>query len=65
MNTKDYPYNLTDYPDQDPPIPGNPCKFDAAKVIPGTDNNAFTFATGAAPNEDQASCTWRLWSPDL
>ena len=33
MSSEDYPYNLSAYPDADPPIPGNPCKFDAEKVI--------------------------------
>ena len=27
MTSKDYPYNESDYPDADPPIPGNPCVF--------------------------------------
>ncbi len=45
-------YNLTKYPDADPPIPGNPCRYDARKVVAGTEN-FFTFRTGEAPSEDQ------------
>ena len=52
MTTGAYPYNLTG-PDMDPPIPGNPCRFDAAKVVKGSGAGAFTNATGAAPSEDQ------------
>jgi len=35
MDYEDYPYNLTAYPDSDPPIPGNPCRLDESKIIPG------------------------------
>ncbi len=52
MSSEDYPYNLSAYPDVDPPIPGNPCEFNASKVIAGT-QGFFTFATGRAPDEDQ------------
>jgi hypothetical protein len=45
-------YNLSKYPDQDPPIPGNPCRFQASKVVPATPG-FFTFRTGQAPSEDQ------------
>ncbi len=45
-------FNLTNYPDADPPIPGNPCRFDAKQVVPGT-SSFFTFRTGQAPDEDQ------------
>ena len=37
----------------DPPIPGKPCRYDAAKVIKGTSNSVFTNITGQAPSEDQ------------
>jgi hypothetical protein len=47
------PYNETAYPDQDPPIPGNPCRFDASKVVAGSAGGAFTNYTGGAPSEDQ------------
>lgn len=53
MSSQDYPYNLSAYPDQDPPIPGNPCKFDKSKVVTGTSGGVFTDSTGGAPNEDQ------------
>jgi len=53
MTTHDYPYNLSAYPDQDPPIPGNPCRFDATKVVAGSGAGKFTDSTGAAPSEDQ------------
>ena len=52
MTTADYPYNETDYPDQDPPIPGNPCRYDAAKVVANTPG-FFNATTGWAPDEDQ------------
>jgi hypothetical protein len=52
MTTADYPYNETDYPDQDPPIPGNPCRYDATKVVANTPG-FFNATTGWAPNEDQ------------
>ena len=47
------PYNETAYPDADPPIPGNPCRFDASKVVAGSAGGAFTNYTGGAPSEDQ------------
>ena len=53
MTTKDYPYNETDYPDSDPPVPGNPCRYDKSKVVAGTPGGAFTNFTGGAPSEDQ------------
>ena len=49
MTTKAYPFNDSSYPDSDPPVPGNPCKWDQAKAIKGN----YTDATGGAPNEDQ------------
>jgi len=52
MDSAVYPYNTTG-PDMDPPIPYNPCRYDAAQVIAGTGGGRFTNATGAAPNEDQ------------
>ena len=52
MRSVDYPYNESAYPDADPPIPGNPCVFDAARVVTGT-ANFFTFKTGGAPDEAQ------------
>ncbi len=53
MTSAAYPYNDSAYPDSDPPVPGNPCKFDAAKVVEGTAFSNFTDSTGAAPSEDQ------------
>jgi hypothetical protein len=47
-----YPYNLSHYPDVDPPVPGNPCVYDSKKVVPGTEG-FFTFRTGEAPDEEQ------------
>lgn len=52
MTSADYPYNLSSYPDQDPPIPGNPCRYSAAKTVPGTPGY-FNGTTGRAPDEDQ------------
>lgn len=53
MSSKDYPYNLSAYPDQDPPIPGNPCRFSKSKAIAGTGGGKFTDSTGGGPDEDQ------------
>ena len=52
MTAASYPYNESNYPDADPPIPGNPCKFNAKQVVSGTPN-FFTFGTGRAGDEDQ------------
>lgn len=52
MSQESYPFNNTG-PDVDPPIPGQPCRYDSAQVIAGTAFNNFTFTTGAAPSEDQ------------
>jgi len=52
MTTADYPYNLSNYPDQDPPIPGNPCRYNASAVVSGTPG-FFNASTGKAPNEAQ------------
>jgi hypothetical protein len=52
MSTADYPYNLSHYPDQDPPIPGNPCRYDASKVVAGT-RGFFNATAGRAPSEEQ------------
>ena len=53
MTTAEYPYNLTKYKDQDPPIPGNPCRYNRKKVVKGSDGGYFNATTGAAPNETQ------------
>lgn len=53
MTSASYPYNLSSaYPDVDPPVPGNPCRFDPTEVVAGTES-FFTFRTGEAPDEDQ------------
>lgn len=52
MDAADYKYNTTG-PDMDPPIPNNPCRYDASKAIDGTGHFAFTNMTGEAPSEDQ------------
>jgi len=53
MTTAQYPYNESAYPDSDPPVPGNPCRFDKSKVVKGSAGGAFTNFTGGAPTEDQ------------
>jgi hypothetical protein len=53
MTTEDYPYNLTKYPPADPPVPGNPCRYDAEKTVPGSADGFFNATTGNAPSEDQ------------
>lgn len=52
MTSTDFPYN-TSGPDMDPPIPGNPCVFDPAKIVPGSDRFFFNGSTGHATSEDQ------------
>eukprot|EP01063_Lacrimia_lanifica_P004152 TRINITY_DN1231_c0_g1_i2.p1 TRINITY_DN1231_c0_g1~~TRINITY_DN1231_c0_g1_i2.p1 ORF type:complete len:307 (+),score=102.40 TRINITY_DN1231_c0_g1_i2:62-982(+) len=57
MDEVDYPYNMSG-PSMNPPIPGEPCRYDAAKVIPGTANGNFTGSTGgriADVGEEQAA----------
>ena len=53
MTTAAYPFNDSSYPDSDPPVPGNPCKWDQSAAVKGTAYGNFTDATGGAPNEDQ------------
>jgi hypothetical protein len=53
MTTATYPYNLSKYPDSDPPVPGNPCKYDANQVVPGSSRGFFNATTGNAPSEEQ------------
>lgn len=50
MTTADYPYNLSAYKDQDPPIPGNPCMYDRESVVPGSADAFFNATTGSAPD---------------
>jgi len=52
MPTALYPYNTTG-PDSDPPVPGNPCKWDQSKAVARTSGGAFTDSTGGGPSEDQ------------
>jgi len=52
MTSEAYPYNETAYPDQNPPIPGNPCRYSAASTVMGTPGY-FNASTGRAPDEDQ------------
>ena len=55
MTSEAYPFNGSAVPggDRDPPVPGRPCRYDAAKVVPQSGGGTFTNATGAAPSEDQ------------
>jgi len=52
MTSAAYPFNDSAYPDSDPPVPGNPCAFDASRVVAGT-AGFFSFRTGEAPDEAQ------------
>jgi len=52
MTSAAYPYNTTG-PDMDPPIPNNPCRFDAAAVVPGSGGGFFNGSTGHATSEAQ------------
>lgn len=51
-SAENYPFNLTSYPDRDPPIPGNPCKRNKTKFLPKS--NLFTNAT-AVPSVNVTS----------
>jgi hypothetical protein len=49
-----YPYNLTNYPDVDPPVPGNPCRYDELKPpIEGSNGFTNTTAVPGDAGEDQ------------
>jgi hypothetical protein len=52
MPTALYPYNTTG-PDMDPPIPGNPCRYNTSDVVQGTNNFLFNGSSGQAPDEAQ------------
>ena len=41
---------------QDPPIPGNPCRYDKKLVVPGSDKGFFNATTGRAPSV--SVCVW-------
>ena len=45
--------HISAYPDTNPPVPGNPCRYDKSKVVVGTDNGFFNATTGNAANETQ------------
>jgi len=62
MSSESYPYNTTG-PDMDPPIPYNPCRYDAAKVITDTAFDRFTNSTGGAPSEAQLAAFVRQNGP--
>ena len=38
---------------RDPPIPGNPCRYDPELVVSGSDDAFFNATTGSAPDEKQ------------
>eukprot|EP00939_MAST-03C_sp_MAST-3C-sp1_P002539 g2539.t1 len=48
-----YPYNASGNTNDEPPIRGKPCRYNASRVVEGTANFSFTNYTGAAPSEDQ------------
>jgi len=54
MSERDYPYNISKYRDQEPPIPGNPCKFKESKIVADY-GKRITNMTGVKPGagEDQ------------
>jgi len=64
MDQADYPPYVTGntppkgYPDQNPPIPGHPCKYDLAKVIEGTGKLAFANATAPFHNDEEQLAAW-------
>ena len=41
---------------QDPPIPGNPCRYDKKLVVPGSDKGFFNATTGRAPSVSVCVC---------
>jgi len=55
MSWEDYPYNISKYPDTNPPVPGNPCKFDPAKVVPQYSSRITNMTGPAGSDEDQAA----------
>lgn len=58
MDTADYPYIKAGYKDQNPPIPGHPCKYSAAKTIVGTANHNYTKTVGPAQNDEAQLAAW-------
>eukprot|EP00812_Abedinium_dasypus_P006053 NODE_1762_length_1067_cov_363.633399.p1 GENE.NODE_1762_length_1067_cov_363.633399~~NODE_1762_length_1067_cov_363.633399.p1 ORF type:complete len:342 (-),score=58.31 NODE_1762_length_1067_cov_363.633399:24-983(-) len=58
MDMADYSYVPAGYPDQNPPIPGHPCKYDKSKVINGTDNMAFTKTISPAHKDEAQLAAW-------
>ena len=58
MDSALYPYVKAGYPDQNPPIPGYPCKYDAAQVIAGTSNGRFTNTTAPFHNDEAQLAAW-------
>ena len=62
MAEEDYPYNLTAYPDADPPVPGNPCRFDAGRVVPGSVFSNHT-AVPVRYGEDAFAAGVYAWGP--
>ena len=57
MDSAEYPYNGTGH-NQDPPIPGRPCKYNAREVIPGTAHGNFTKSISVAHNDERQLAAW-------
>jgi len=57
MDTAIYPYVKAGYKDQNPPIPGHPCKYDKSKVIPGT-AGPWTKVVSPAHNDEAQLAAW-------
>ena len=57
MSMEDYPY-IPDGKDQDPPIPGHPCKYSKSATIDGTADNAFTKTLAVAQNNEEQLAAW-------
>ena len=57
MSSEDYPYNTTG-PDRDPPIPGQPCRYQKRLVINGTDDGRFTKTLSVAQGDEEQLAAW-------
>lgn len=55
MAWEDYPYNISKYPDTNPPVPFNPCKFDQSKVVPDYATHITGTTSPGGQTEDQAA----------
>lgn len=55
MGWEDYEYDISKYPDTNPPVPGHPCEFDASKVVSDYGKDIIGQTTPSGQSEDQAA----------